>query len=462
MPAIDTSMFHRLRNRFLALSMVLTSLIIIAAFAVVYVATSASTHAQNQRDLQALADVTISMWVPVSSEDSSSFRLEQAQETTGAIAVHDENGDILTLTRTEAAIVPTSAFAVTVDGSGNIRVIDSLLDLPQEAYKQAVAQAWENPDGTMLDVFGRQWLYAIAPVGDFIAADTADEVTVTVTASGYSRIRFLDVTESQTALRNLLLTLIAVGLVALAAVFAVSLLFANRSIKPIAYAWEQQRRFVADASHELKTPLAIITANSDVLLANQEQTIASQREWLDYLRIGTNRMGSLIDELLTFARIEDADAARPAEPVDLSMVAQTTLQSLRAVMEARRLQVTADIEPDLTRALELGLADKVFFALLENAAEYADEGGRVEVALRSTEGPKGGVLFVVENSGPSIAETDLPHIFERFYRADSTRHGDGHSFGLGLSIAQEAVRRLGGEISVQSNAGEPTRFIVRF
>jgi signal transduction histidine kinase len=143
-------------------------------------------------------------------------------------------------------------------------------------------------------------------------------------------------------------------------------------------------------------------------------------------------------------------------------------------MTSRRLQVTENIESGLTRVLEPGLADKVFFALLENAAEYADEGGRVEVTLRSTEeskeskgskGLEGGTLFVVENSGPGIAEADLPHIFERFYRADSARQGDGHSFGLGLSIAQEAARRLGGEISVQSSAGtdngELTRFTVR-
>jgi signal transduction histidine kinase len=452
-------MFRRLRNRFLVLNMALTSLILVAAFIAVYVTTSANIHAQNQRDLQSLGDITASVWVSVSDEDSSQFRLGQTLEAATVMA-RDESGTILTVTRTEPAIAATSAFTVTVDGSGNILGIDSLLDMPQEAYEQAVAHAWENPGGAPLELLNRQWLYTVTPVESITTLNAANEIVAQTTKE--SHLRFLDVTESQTALRNLLLTLIAVGLVALAAVGAVSLLFANRSIKPITRAWEQQRRFVADASHELKTPLAIITANSDALLANQEQTVASQREWLDYLRIGTDRMGSLVDEMLTFARVEDAGAPCPAEPVDLSATAQEVLQSLRAAMDARRLQVAADIEPGLTRVLEPGLADKVFFALLENAAQYADEGGKVEVVLHSMEGPKGGVLFVVENSGPGIAAADLPHVFERFYRVDRARYGDDHSFGLGLSIAQEAVRRLGGEISVQSGTDEPTRFTVRF
>jgi signal transduction histidine kinase len=453
-------MFRRLRNRFLLLNMTLTSLILIVAFTAVYVTTSASTHAQNQRDLQSLGDIAASVWV--SNEDSPDLRLEHTLETSGVVA-RDENGNIMTVTRTEPAIASASAFTVTVDGSGSIVDIDSLLDLPQETYERVVAQAWENPDGATLELLGRQWLYAVALTTSATTVDAANEVVVMATDNNH--IRFLDITESQTALRNLLLTLIVVGLVALAAVGAVSLLFANRSIRPIARAWEQQRRFVADASHELKTPLSIITANSDALLANQEHTIASQREWLDYLRIGTDRMGGLIDELLTFAHIEDTSAPRSAESVDLSMAVQTALQSLSAVMKARRLQVTENIEPDLIRTLESGLADRVFFALLENAAEYADEGGRVEVTLRSTgglEGSKGGVLFAVENSGPGIATEDLPHVFERFYRADSARYGDGHSFGLGLSIAQEAAQRLGGKISVQSGTDELTRFTVRF
>jgi signal transduction histidine kinase len=153
-----------------------------------------------------------------------------------------------------------------------------------------------------------------------------------------------------------------------------------------------------------------------------------------------------------------------------------TLKSLSAAMQARRLQLTANIEPDLIRNLEPGLADRAFFALIENAVKYADEGGRVVVTLHTEASTKSmrrmsgadaadsatdPIVFTVENSGPGIASDDLPHIFERFYRADSARRGDGSSFGLGLSIVKETVTRLGGEIDAQSTPGERTRFTIR-
>jgi signal transduction histidine kinase len=441
-------MFRRLRNRFLALNMTLTSLILVAAFAVVYVTSVVSSHAQNQRDLEALGSLSI---LTLASDEGSALSLQGQGETIAETTVHDEE----VLTAVGAGSIST--FTVMVDKSGDILSVDSFLELPQEVYEQATAQAWENPEGTVLKLLGRQWLYSVTSAGSY--AVISDGNTVTATTSENSNIRFLDITKSQVASRNLLLILIIVGLAALAAVLAVSLLFANRSIMPIAQAWEQQRRFIADASHELKTPLAIITTNSDALLANQEQTIASQREWLDYLRIGTDRMNDLIDELLVFARIEDTGNLLPTEPVDLSAAVQRVLQSLNAGIRARRLQVTVDIESDLIRVLEPGLVDKVLFALIENAVKYTDEGGWIEVVIRSSESA---VVLTVKNSGPGIAPNDLPHIFERFYRADRARFGDDNSFGLGLSIAKEAVRRLGGEINAQSSPGEFTQFSVKF
>ncbi|MDR1422815.1 MAG: hypothetical protein LBI64_08150, partial [Coriobacteriales bacterium] len=298
-----------------------------AAFTAVYVANSASILAQNQRSLEALADTRVS--VSSSDEDTSLSLPLPGQEGGTAAEVYEES--VFSMAGTGSA----PAFSVTVGNSGNLLAVDSFLDLPREAYEQAAAQAWENPDESVLELLGRQWLYAINSAESHAFVGTSNGIVVTT--SGDNQIRFLDITESQTGLRTLLITLIVIGLVALAAIFASSLLLANRSVKPIAWALEQQRRFVADASHELKTPLAIITTNSDALLANQEQTIASQREWLDYLRIGTDRMTRLIDELLGFARIEEKSATRPVEQIDLSAEVHTTLSALRAALQARHL-----------------------------------------------------------------------------------------------------------------------------
>src|SRR5690606_29166596 len=90
-------------------------------------------------------------------------------------------------------------------------------------------------------------------------------------------------------------------------IFLISLYFANKAIKPISENWERQKQFVADASHELKTPLSIINANYDALLVNQEETIESQKRWLDYIKIGTDRMEKLINDLLTLAKIDEVN-----------------------------------------------------------------------------------------------------------------------------------------------------------
>jgi signal transduction histidine kinase len=294
---------------------------------------------------------------------------------------------------------------------------------------------------------------AFVGVGDMsVSAQEGSLIMMTTSPTTY-QAHFIDITDSLATLQRLLLTLVLVGAAALVAVFLVSLFFANRSIRPVEQAWEQQRRFIADASHELKTPLSIITANSDALLANEQQTIASQREWLDYLRIGTDRMQALIDGLLRYAHIEERGAEPVREQVDLSQLAQESLDALRAAATDRGLTVTADIEPGIVRLTDRKLVEDVFFALADNAVKYADEGGTVELRLRvegTTQAAQQRAVFVVTNSGPGIADEDMPHIFERFYRASEARSGEDGSYGLGLSIAKAAIPRLRltGDVSV--------------
>jgi two-component system sensor histidine kinase CiaH len=132
------------------------------------------------------------------------------------------------------------------------------------------------------------------------------------------QIMFLDVTTYNKTLTQLLTTLLSVGSIVLLAVSIISLYFANRVIKPIAEAWERQKQFVADASHELKTPLSIINANCDALLANREETIKSQSKWLDNIKVGTDRMAKLINGLLSLAKMEDMSFELQKEPFSMS------------------------------------------------------------------------------------------------------------------------------------------------
>jgi signal transduction histidine kinase len=124
--------------------------------------------------------------------------------------------------------------------------------------------------------------------------------------SNTTQIIFLDITDSVNFLHRLLWTFIFVGLAAIAVIFLTSLYFANRAIKPVTTAWEKQRQFVADASHELKTPLAVLTSTYSALQANEDETIKSQREYFGYMKSGMDRMAKLINDLLSLARMESA------------------------------------------------------------------------------------------------------------------------------------------------------------
>jgi signal transduction histidine kinase len=483
-------MFTRLRNRVLILNMALTTLILAISFVTVYLVISNNTHAENEYRLRELAGgVSTVAIVAVDEADTT-------METEVPVATNLQN--VLSI---DGSAYPS--FVIEMDAAGAIlQVVTNALpdDGLDDLYQQAGAYAWQHQESGKVELAGRQWLYEVT-LADILAISTPtdgqdssvaasgtagattddrtgdaesdatdrqgrqDEFSVAASNSAPYRYvaRFLDVTDSLVTLRRLLMAFLLVGLAAFGAIFLASWFFANRSIRPLKQAWEQQQRFIADASHELKTPLTIITTNSDALLANEQHTIASQREWLDYLRIGTDRMHTLINGLLTYAQIEEAGFMPTLELVNLSETTLRVLGAFRAAAAEKSLVVTVDVEPELTRSLDRKLVEEIVFALIENAVKYADVGGFVEVDLHAEtqkSNARQALVLTVTNSGAGIAAEDLPHIFERFYRADRARGGEHGSYGLGLSIVKAALERLGGTIEVASTPQVSTTFTI--
>ncbi|MFM1653768.1 sensor histidine kinase [Brevibacillus sp. B_LB10_24] len=269
----------------------------------------------------------------------------------------------------------------------------------------------------------------------------------------------LDITDTQKTLQNLGLTLLFVGIGMLAVIFLISLYFANRSIRPISESWEKQKQFVADASHELKTPLATIMANYDALIANKEQTIKSQKEWLDYMKIGMDHMSKLIHSLLTLARVENANIQSLKRPFDISRLFLNIMHSVETAAKEKNLHISQTMESiGLIYGYE-EMVGQVFAILYDNAIKYAEEGGKVVVSVSRT---KKQVICSVKNTGKGISPKDLPHIFDRFYRADPSRTGEDSGYGLGLSIAQNIANQIGGKITAKSVENEWTEFIFTF
>ncbi len=436
-------MFKKLRNRFLFLNMAITCLVMLAAFSVVYLTTYHNIQNENKKKLGGM-----SRSLMISSEIAAD-QTETVPDGFPSSKQEREQGNVVNMVSSDY----TPSFTIFVDKKGSITDIDTILDLPEEIYSKAVKMAWQKEGQSTIHLEGRLWMYSITPAS--ITRIYEDGRSVTNTSDDNYQISFLDITDTQKTLRDLLITFVFVGVAMLAAIFLISLSFANRSVGPIASAWEKQRQFVADASHELKTPLSIITANYDALLSNEEETIRSQREWLDYMKIGTDRMAKLINSLLLLAKMEDADIKASKVPFDMSDTIHKDIASMEAAAAEKGLSVWKQIGTDIVINSDQEMISQAFTILLENAIKYSDINGTITVSLTKS---GHSVICSVKNSGKGIAKEDLPRIFDRFYRADKSRSEDSGSYGLGLSIAKAIINRIGGDIIADSIQNEWTVF----
>lgn len=413
--------------------MSMTSTVMITAFAVIYIIS----------------------YNNVNSEITKKLNLQAGMQTVieGTELPDDtENSKPKTLNR-RFSPDDTYSFSIYVDGNGEILEIDSPFNMPEETYNKAADIAWNNKkNSSTITLEGKQWEYAIAQMKKQVIQRNGQSYTV---AENKYQIMFLDVTMYKKTLFQLLITLLSVGLIMLFAIFIISLYFANRAIKPIAEAWERQKQFVADASHELKTPLSIINANYDVLLTNQEETIQSQLKWLDYIKIGTDRMTKLINDLLSLAKMEDVRFPIQKVTFNMSDAINDVILSMEPVVAEKDIKLTHLIEPDIIVKSDQEKIKLVVTILFDNAVKYTDEKGQIDISLIRS---KRHVTFTIKNSGKGIAKQDLPKIFDRFYRVDPSRTQETSGYGLGLSIAKTIMDRLGGEIYATSVENKYTTF----
>lgn len=218
---------------------------------------------------------------------------------------------------------------------------------------------------------------------------------------------------------------------------------------------EARRRFVSDASHELKTPLASIRLLTDSILQNPDVDPETVREFVHDIGEEADRLTRISQRLLTLTRL-DAKAERRREPVELDDVVQKVVHMLRPLAQANQVDLYAVLQPDCTLLANEDDLYQVAFNLVENAIKYNLPGGRVDVKAHREHNC---VLLTVEDTGVGIPEEDMPKIFDRFYRADKARSRAAGGTGLGLSIAKDAARLHGGHINVCRRTDVPgTRF----
>ena len=225
------------------------------------------------------------------------------------------------------------------------------------------------------------------------------------------------------------------------------------------HANEQQQQLVADVSHELKTPVAVISANTDIVLSHPETTVSEQSKWLGYIKDETEHMNELITGILYLAKTDETRANIEKAPFDLSNAVNAASLPFESVCFESGLRLVLNVEPGIVFTGNRDMMMRLVSTLLDNACKYSSEAGDVTVALYNA--PEK-IILAVNNKGDLITPEQAKHLFERFYRADESRTGRTESFGLGLSIARTITESHGGRIEVASSEQEGNTFICSF
>ena len=268
----------------------------------------------------------------------------------------------------------------------------------------------------------------------------------------YRKLAFVDMSMERAVLGRVTRSYLVIALAAMCVLLGVSILLSTWVTRPVEKAWKQQRQFLSDASHELKTPLTVILSNAELLEgAGLEEKPA---RWSGNIHSEAKQMSSLVEQMLTLARADNG--VRPAEPVPLSLtdVAEDCALAFEPVAFEAGKPLDYHIGADVTVLGDGERLRRLISILLDNAVKYGADGGTITLTLEKTDRQ---AKLTVANPGDPIPPEKLTHLFERFYRADTSR-GEQSGFGLGLSIADTIAKEHRGTLKAESDAVS-TRFL---
>lgn len=251
---------------------------------------------------------------------------------------------------------------------------------------------------------------------------------------------------------NLAIILLFVGLGTIAIFFIAALFLSKRALKPVRDAWDSQRQFVADASHDLKTPLTVILANMSILSQHPQHTISQESQWIENTQHEANNMQELISEMLELAQVESHTPDNIIqEEVDFSDLVEEQVLLLDAMAIEKGCVLDCEADENVCVLGDAPQLSKMVKTLLENALKYVNADGTVLVRLIQNINR---VQLSISNTGTPIPEEDIEHIFDRFYRSDKARTSGEGGFGLGLAIAMGIAQSHGGNITCSSDEKE--------
>jgi signal transduction histidine kinase len=236
------------------------------------------------------------------------------------------------------------------------------------------------------------------------------------------------------------------------------LLLSKKAVRPVEKAWQKQLDFTADASHELRTPIAVIQTNLELVIDSPKETIESQMKWLKNIEAENKRMAKLVEDLLILSRVDTDQQALEIETFMLDEVVLEVLAPFEPIASGKNIELEVHVNDKIAFSGDRKRIKQLFVILVDNALNYTDSTGAVTVSLDHSEKE---ITLTVSDTGHGIESEHLDKIFDRFYRVTKTRKLNQDGSGLGLSIAKWIVQEHGGTIGVTSTLSVGTTFTAR-
>lgn len=269
---------------------------------------------------------------------------------------------------------------------------------------------------------------------------------------GVTKVVFYDPSNVQSGRLALISYSIVTLIVVMFSYSVISTTLAQSAISPIEESWKKQRQFVADASHELKTPLSVIMANTEIIASHPDDTVQSQMKWINNTLAEAKRMASLVQDLLFLAKSDDG-AKVEMSPTNLSECVQSCVLTSEALFYENNKIFDSQIDQDIYVEGNEGQLKQLVTILLDNANKYAIGDGNINLALTAT---NRNAILTVTNDSNEVSSEQIVHLFDRFYTMDTSRNKNHGGNGLGLSIAERIVQSHGGTIIAEYQNGKMT------